>query len=111
MKYMLDTNICSYLMKSIPKVLSVFLTKKASGVSISTITLAELEFGVCNSNAYGKNRYKLLLFLQLIDILPFDGIAAVTYGDIRAELQRKGTPIGPLDMLIAAHAKSKGLPS
>ena len=109
MTYMLDTNICIYIIEQIPNVLSAFLTKKADGATISAITLAELEFGVYNSDAQERNLFKLLLFLQLVDILQFDGSAAVTYGGIRAELRRKGALIGPLDMLIAAHAKSKGL--
>jgi len=109
MKYMLDTNICIYMMKHIPEVLSSFESKKNDGFSISTITLAELEFGVCNSNSYEKNKNKLISFLPLVEILAFDGAAALAYGRICTDLRRKGTPISSMDMLIAAHAKSKGL--
>jgi len=109
MKYMLDTSTCIFILKHNPKVLSIFSEKKNAGVAISSITLAELEFGVCNSAAYDKNRATLIAFLPLVEILPFDGSCAVSYGEICALLRRKGTPIGQMDMLIAAHAKSKGL--
>ena len=109
MRYMLDTNICVYLLNHVPEVISSFAEKKDDGVAVSSITLAELEFGVCNSTAYDKNRAALLSFLPLVEILPFDSAAAVEYGKICTSLRRQGTPIGPLDMLIAAHAKSQGL--
>jgi len=109
MKYMLDTNMCIYLMKNVPEVLAAFSANNDSGISISAVTLAELEFGVCNSSAYEKNRIKLINFLTIVAILPFDDSAAAVYGGICAVLKRKGTPIGQMDMLIAAHAKSEGL--
>ncbi|MCL2519032.1 MAG: type II toxin-antitoxin system VapC family toxin [Oscillospiraceae bacterium] len=109
MKYMLDTNMCIYLMKNVPEVLSAFSANKDSGISISAVTLAELEFGVCNSTAYENNRIKLINFLTIVDILPLDDSAAAVYGGICAVLKRKGTPIGQMDMLIAAHAKSEEL--
>jgi len=106
---MLDTNICIFLMKCVPEVIAAFAAKQESGIVISAVTLAELEYGVCNSNAYEKNRNRLINFLTIVDVLDFDGSAAVVYGGICADLRRKGTPIGQMDMLIAAHAKSKGL--
>lgn len=109
MKYMLDTNICIYLMKHVPEVITAFSLKKDAGMTISAVTLAELEFGVSNSSAQDRNRIKLLNFLTLVDVLPFNVPAAVTYGVICAALRRNGTPIGQMDMLIAAHAKSEGL--
>ena len=109
MSYMLDTNICIHLMKHTRSVIDSFSVISDDYITISSITLAELEFGICNSQAYEKNRVKLISFLQLIDVLPFDDTAAVDYGIIRANLQKKGAVIGPLDMLIAAHAKSRNL--
>jgi len=109
MKYMLDTNTCIFLIKRNPEVMSSYAAKKSEGIVISSIVLAELEFGVCNSTAYEKNKANLLAFLSLVEILSFNGAAATEYGNIRADLNRKGTPIGFLDTLIAAHAKSKGL--
>ena len=109
MRYMLDTNICIHLMKHTPCVVDRFSEINNESVAISSITLAELEFGVCNSKAYEKNRAKLISFLTLVDILSFDNVAAVEYGIIRADLQKKGSVIGQLDMLIAAHARSNSL--
>lgn len=109
MKYMLDTNTCIFMMKDYPSVLSAFSANKNSGIVISAITLAELEFGVSNSTAVDKNRTKLIAFLTLVDVLPFDSNSTAEYGRTRAALQKKGTPIGQLDMLIAAHAKAAGL--
>ena len=106
MKYMLDTNICIFLLKHVPEVLSSFAAKKNDGVAISSITLAELEFGVCNSAAYERNKIALINFLPNIEVLPFEETAAEEYGSICAALRKKGTPIGIMDMLIAAHAKA-----
>jgi tRNA(fMet)-specific endonuclease VapC len=112
MKYMLDTNMCVFLMQDSPNVQSAFSVKKKDGVAISTITLAELEFGVNNSkssSAMDKNRIKLISFLILVDVLEFDGKAAAEYGKIFAALTKSGNRIGILDTQIAAHAKSAGL--
>ena len=109
MKYMLDTNTCIFMMKDYPSVLSAFSANKKRGIVISAITLAELEFGVSNSTAVDKNRTKLIAFLTLVDVLPFDSNSTAEYGRTRAALQKKGTPIGQLDMLIAAHAKAARL--
>jgi len=109
MSYMLDTNICIHLMRHTKSVIDRFSEIDSDSVYISSIALAELEFGICNSTAYEKNRTKLISFLPLVDVLSFDDIAAVEYGIIRADLQKKGTIIGQLDMLIAAHAKSRNL--
>ena len=110
MKYMLDTNICIFLIKSKPDGLLLKLKSAIKeGVSISTITLAELEHGVALSAYPEKNADALTQFLSIIEILPFDAKAASQYGSIRADLQRKGALIGQLDMLIAAHAKAHGL--
>lgn len=112
MTYMLDTNICIYVMKQKPEaVLRRFKETIEAGDSlcISSITLAELEYGMQHSSAPARNERMLLQFLAPITILPFDARAASAYGEIRAYLQSRGTPIGPLDTLIAAHARAEGL--
>lgn len=110
MTYMLDTNICIYAMKRKPvQVLTRLKEALHSGICISSITLAELEYGIKHSSNPEKNAQALIRFLIPFRILPFDAAAAAEYGKIRAHLQSQGTPIGPLDMLIAGHARSEGL--
>lgn len=108
MTYMLDTNICIYAIKNRPP--QVFAKIKENlfcGLCISSITLAELEHGVEKSRFPNRNRTALLQFLSILDVLPFDDDAAIEYGKICADLQRKGTPIGTMDMLIAGHARAE----
>ncbi len=110
MIYMLDTNICIYAIKHKPeKVFQKLQEVDPIDVCISSVTYAELVYGVEKSLAIEKNRLALSLLLANIDILNFDTFAADCYGKIRADLEKKGTPIGPLDMMIAGHAKSLGL--
>ena len=110
MMYLLDTNICIYIMKRKPAEVLIRLKEAwEDGVALSSVTLAELEFGVCHSANPAKNGEALLRFLLPFTVLPFGAEAAAVYGRIRHELQSKGTPIGSMDMLIAAHAKSEGL--
>ena len=110
MRYMLDTNICIYLIKKKPEsVLKNLNLHMDEGISISVITLAELNHGVEASQYPEKNAVSLNQFLSIVDILPFDDDAAAEYGKICATLRRQGTPIVVMDMLIAAHAKAKGL--
>ncbi len=110
MKYMLDTNICIYAIKHKPDtVIKKFLSHNPDELCISAITYAELMYGVEKSMAVERNRVAMFLFLSPITILGFDGQAAEEYGRIKAELEKKGTPIGPIDTLIAGHAKSRGL--
>lgn len=109
MKYMLDTNICIYSIKNKPQ--QVFERVRENlheGLCISTITLAELEQGIANSGYPEKNRISLACFLAALSVYQFDEAAAKEYGKICTRLRRKGTPIGTMDMLIVAHAKSKG---
>ena len=109
MRYMLDTNICIYAIKHKPeKVFSELQKHDPSEICISSVTYAELVHGVEKSAAVEKNRVALSLLLANIEILPFDVNAADYYGKIRADLEKKGTPIGPLDMMIAGHAQSLG---
>jgi len=109
MKYMLDTNTCIFLMKNRPEVISRYQQNKPLGIAISSITLSELKFGVYNSEFPERNGENLLRFLLGVELLAYNDAAADEYGRIRAGLRRKGTPIGELDMLIAAHAKSAEL--
>ena len=107
MRYMLDTNICIYSIKHKPKKVFFQLQKHdPAEICISSVTYAELVHGVEKSQAIGKNRLALALLLANIEILDFDAAAAESYGKIRADLEKKGTPIGPLDMMIAGHAIS-----
>lgn len=109
MRYMLDTNICIYAIKHNPeKVYHKLLEHEPEEICISSVTYAELVHGVEKSAAVEKNRIALSLLLSNIEILSFDVNAADEYGRIRADLEKKGTPIGPLDMMIAGHAKSVG---
>lgn len=110
MKYMLDTNICIYVIKHKPDVvIKKFLSHDPEEMCISAITYAELMHGVEKSTAVERNRIAMSLFLSPITILQFDEQAAEAYGRISAELEKKGTPIGPMDTLIAGHARSRGL--
>lgn len=110
MKYMLDTNICIYAIKHKPDiVIKKFLSHDPEEICISAITYAELMHGVEKSMAVEKNRVAMSLFLSPITILQFDERAAEEYGRIKAELEKKGIPIGPMDTLIAGHARSSGL--
>jgi len=109
MKYMLDTNMCIFIMKKAPKVVAQFHYFQQSGIAISSITLAELEYGVAKSQSYERNKNTLLAFSTLVNILIFDVPSSAEYGRVRATLEKNGTPIGILDTLIAAHAKSLNL--
>ena len=109
MRYMLDTNICIYLIKHKPEKAFLELQKHdPSEICISSVTYAELIHGVEKSAAVEKNRLALSVLLANIEILDFDVKAANSYGRIRADLEKNGTPIGPLDMMIAGHAQSLG---
>jgi tRNA(fMet)-specific endonuclease VapC len=108
-RYLLDTNICIYIIKRKSEVVLEKLHRAFhSSVAISSITLSELEYGVQKSEFAERNAISLLRFLAVIDILPYNGSAAREYGKIRASLERTGNVIGNMDMLIAAHAKSLG---
>ena len=110
MRYLLDTNICIYLIKKkSKKVVTKLSTIETSNVGISSITLSELEYGVEKSSNPEKNRIALLEYVSTLEIYNYDDRAALEYGIIRADLERRGLTIGSLDMLIAAHAKSLSL--
>ncbi len=107
MRYMLDTNICIYIIKKKPQhVIDRFMEHQVSEIGISSITLSELEYGAVKSARPEQNKIALAQFVAPIEISPYDDDAALQYGNIRAHLERHGTPIGSLDLLIAAHALS-----
>ena len=109
-RYMLDTNTIAYAKNRRPsQVLQRLLQHEPSEISISSITMAELEYGVCHSSKSEQNHFALMMFLSGIEVLPFDSIAAFEYESIRESLQSQGLIIGGNDMLIAAHAKALGL--
>jgi tRNA(fMet)-specific endonuclease VapC len=109
LSYMLDTNICVYLLKDdSPGLLDTF-NQHANEICISTITLAELHYGAENSARRAANLEGLLHLVDRLDVLSFSADAAAHYGQLRTELQKMGRLAGPLDMLIGAHARSEGL--
>lgn len=109
-RYMLDTNMIAYARNRRPPcVLERLLQHDPSEICISSITMAELEFGVFNSSKPNQNRTALLMFLSGIAVLPFDTAASLEYGEIRFRLKKTGNLIGSNDMLIAVHARSLSL--
>ncbi len=103
-RYLLDTNICIYVINARPPaVLERFLAHEADGVGISAITASELYWGVQKSGS-ARNLAALEKFLSPLTVLDYGLAAAQRYGELRAHLDRQGTPIGPLDQQIAAHA-------
>jgi len=110
MKYMLDTNICIYIIKEkSKKVIKKFHTLDIGDICISSITLAELEYGVEKSNYTERNRLALAGFLSSIEVLSFSEKAAAEYGKIRANLEKQGNIIGAYDLMIGAHALSENI--
>jgi tRNA(fMet)-specific endonuclease VapC len=109
MNYLIDTNICIYLMNHYPeKVIQKFKQVEVGDIGISTISVSELQYGVSKSVHREKNQKRLREFLAPLEICAYDTTAALAYGDIRQYLERNGRLIGPLDMLIAAHALGHG---
>ena len=110
MKYLIDTNICIYIMNKRPvAVIEKFKKFEIGEIGISTITVSELQYGAAKSTYRKKNEVRLEEFLAPLGILSYDQTAARVYGDIRFQLEKHGKPIGPLDLLIAAHAVSQNL--
>lgn len=110
MKLMLDTNICIYIIKQQPAgVLRHFQEHQIGDIGISSITLSELRYGVAKSRHREKNSIALDEFIIPLEIAAYDEAAALFYGEIRSALEKAGTPIGAMDMLIAAHAMSLGV--
>ncbi|WP_258111590.1 type II toxin-antitoxin system VapC family toxin [Alicyclobacillus sp. SP_1] len=111
MLYMLDTNICIYLIKrrsnELFKRMRVFRTGE---IVVSVVTVAELQYGVSKSEHKERNQAALEAFLLPLEIANFSLDETVVYGNVRAELERRGQTIGPLDTMIAAHALSLDVP-
>jgi tRNA(fMet)-specific endonuclease VapC len=109
-RFMLDTNIVSYLLREqMPALKLRFLRAPASDLAVSTITEAEVHFGLAKKPGAAKLRLAAENFLAGLDILPWDSAAAQAYGLLRAAQERKGRPLSTEDLMIAAHAFSAGL--
>jgi tRNA(fMet)-specific endonuclease VapC len=109
MRYMLDTDICIYAInRKSPSVISAFRRSLAAGLGVSSVTASELFYGVARTGSQ-RNLNALHRFLAALEIAPFDAAAAQVYGPMRAWLESQGTPIGPYDTLIAAHAHALGV--
>ncbi len=109
LRYMLDTDICIYVIKERPLALHDRFEELEEDLSISAITLAELFYGAENSGRRTQNLRTMEQFAGRLDVLAFGSKAASHYGQIRAALRRTGRPAGVHDMLIGAHARSEGL--
>ena len=110
MKYLLDTNICIYIIKKKPEaVIKKFTKLRPGSVAITSITLSELYYGVVKSSKPNENMIALQEFISPLIVLDFTEQDALFYGKIRADLEKKGKPIGAMDLLIAAIAKSREL--
>lgn len=109
LRYLLDTDVCIDLLRMPPeKIPSAIAALKSENLILSSIVLAELETGVRKSSRVAVHAKRLRFFAGQITPAVFDANASAHYGEIRAHLEQKGTSIGPLDMLIAAHARSLG---
>ncbi len=110
MKLMLDTNICIAIIKQRPKdILQKFSAYQVGDICISSITLAELRYGVAKSQYQEKNQVALDEFILPLEVAAFEHTAVLFYGGLRSALEKQGTPIGPLDTMIGAHALSLNL--
>jgi len=109
LRYMLDTNICIYVLKRRPPALREKFDAHAQDLCLSSVTLAELLYGAEKSAKPAANLAVIEAFAARLSILPFAEKAAGHYGQIRADLERRGKPIGPDNLMIAGHARSEGL--
>jgi tRNA(fMet)-specific endonuclease VapC len=109
LRYLLDTNLCIRVLRDRPKGLRERFNAEAEALCISTITLTELLHGAAKSAKPVENRREVERFASRLVVLPFDEAAADHAADIRAALERRGLPIGGYDLLIAGHARSRGL--
>jgi tRNA(fMet)-specific endonuclease VapC len=106
MNWMLDTDTCIAIIKKHPGAIKKLRGKSIGQVGISSITLGELAFGASKSSRPAAAHEALGEFLLALEVAPFDDDAAMSYGLVRASLSRRGKPIGPLDTLIAGHARA-----
>ncbi len=109
LRYLLDTNLCIRVLRDRPPQIRERFNQEAEGLCISTIVLTELLHGAAKSARPAHNRTEVERFAARLEVLPFDAAAADHAADIRAMLERQGQPIGGYDLLIAGHARSKGL--
>ena len=109
LKYMLDTNLCVRVLRSKPEPLREKFNAEGSSLSISSVVLYELLYGAAKSARPVENRKAVEAFAARLSVLQFDSDAALHAGEIRAELERGGRTIGAYDLLIAGHARSRGL--
>ncbi len=109
MKFLLDTDTCIYALKQQPTVLKHLLAQSREDIALSVITEAELRTGAAKSSAAAKTLRLVENFLGPLGILEFTSRDAASYAQVRAKLERSGTPIGPLDTLIAAQAVARNL--
>jgi tRNA(fMet)-specific endonuclease VapC len=110
MHYMLDTNICSYVLRSRPPSVKARFDEAGDGsLAISTVVLAELCYGAARHPQAVAIRREIADLVSRLAVLPWDEAAAEDYGALRATLEKAGTPLGAMDMMIAAHARSAGL--
>jgi tRNA(fMet)-specific endonuclease VapC len=109
MKFLLDTDTCIYALKQNPAVLKQLLTQSRQDIAVSVITEAELRTGAAKSASGAKTLRLIENFLRPLGIVEFTSSDAASYDQVRAKLERAGTPIGPLDTLIAAQAVARKL--
>ncbi|MCM2292634.1 tRNA(fMet)-specific endonuclease VapC [Allorhizobium sp. BGMRC 0089] len=109
LKYMLDTNICIFTIKNRPQQVRDAFNRHHGRLCISSVSLMELIYGAEKSSNPERNLVIVEGFAARLEVLPYDELAASHTGQLRAELARNGTPIGPYDQMIAGHARSRGL--
>ncbi len=109
LKYLLDTNIVIYTLKNRPEKVREAFNRHADQLCVSTVTLGELVYGAEKSQQPERNLAEVESLVARLQVLAFDSDAAIHFGQIRAELARSGRPIGPYDLMIAGHARSRGL--
>ncbi len=109
LRYMLDTDICIYTINNRPPHLRDTFNRNNEHLSLSAVSLAELQYGAEKSSMAERNLAVVERFATRVEVLAFDQKAAIQSGQIRAELAKAGTPIGPYDVMIAGHARSEGL--
>jgi len=109
LKYLLDTNIVIYTIKNRPEQVRELFTQHSGQMAISTVTVGELVFGAERSSQKERNLADIEGLAARLEVLDFDYDASAHFGQIRAELYQEGQPIGPYDMMIAGHARSRGL--
>ncbi|MBW8028337.1 MAG: PIN domain-containing protein [Ferrovum sp.] len=107
-RYMLDTNTVSHLLKAHPTVARRMVEVPMASLSISAITEGELLFGLAKRPEAKRLHTAVREFLRRVDVLPWDNAISERYGTVRADMEKQGNILAPLDLLIAAHALSKG---